>query len=270
MPLNREALRRSLPPPWTQIEVVDRLASTNRAMLERPDTWPPNSVLVAEHQVAGRGRLNRAWVTPARSALTFSVSLRPTPPAATWGWLPLLAGVALRDSVVSATGITAALKWPNDLLLGPDGRKAAGILTQAVGDTVVLGIGLNVSTTADELPGPTATSLELAGAVALDRTALLLTVLTQLGQRYLSWQSADGNAKACELALDYRTRCLTLGQWIIVTGVGRAERHGRAVAIDGEGRLVIEVDGRPEIVAAGDVVHVRSQPDVSAKPGHSG
>jgi BirA family transcriptional regulator, biotin operon repressor / biotin---[acetyl-CoA-carboxylase] ligase len=265
-PLDRDALSRGLPAPWTRIEVVERLESTNRVLLEQPAAHPPGTVLVAEHQVEGRGRLGRTWVTPARSALTFSVSVRPSPPPSTWGWLPLLAGVAVRDAVVSATGLRAGLKWPNDLLVGAELGKAAGILVQAAADVLVLGIGLNVSTTTDELPVPTATSLELAGAAPVERSELLLRVLTELGARYLGWQSAGGNADACGLAAAYRDRCLTIGQQVIVTGIGRPPRAGVAAGIDDDGRLVLDVDdGHREVVAAGDVEHLRSAADPGPK-----
>ena len=86
-------------------------------------------MLVAELQSGGRGRLGRSWVSPAGAGLTFSVLLRPAPPAQTWGWLPLLTGLALARTLGSA----ARLKWPNDVLLGPDGKKVAGILVQSGG-----------------------------------------------------------------------------------------------------------------------------------------
>ena len=81
-------------------------------------------MLVAEHQHAGRGRLDRSWTSPPRAGLTFSIVLRPTVPIRTWGWLPLLAGVALDEAVAAATGVPVALKWPNDLLHGPSGTQA--------------------------------------------------------------------------------------------------------------------------------------------------
>ncbi len=97
-------------PPWTRITILDEVDSTNTAAAGRP----PGTVVVAENQVAGRGRLDRSWVTPRGAGLTFSVVLRPSTPTSSWGWLPLLAGLALTDAIDGA-----ALKWPNDLLLGP-------------------------------------------------------------------------------------------------------------------------------------------------------
>ena len=121
-------------------------------------------MLAAEQQSAGRGRLGRAWVAPPRAALTFSVLLRPAAvPRARLGWLPLLAGVAVAAAIRAQAGVDAQLKWPNDVLVG--GAKLAGILAEAAGDAVVVGIGLNVSTGLDELPppGPRRAGRDLAG-----------------------------------------------------------------------------------------------------------
>ena len=139
-----------------QLEVLDTTASTNAVASARArDGAPHGLVVVAEHQTAGRGRLDRAWETPARSSLTFSVVLRPQVPAPEWPWLPLLAGHAL-VTALREIEVPAGLKWPNDVLIGE--RKVAGILLERVetgdGPAAVLGIGLNVSTTAEELPVP--------------------------------------------------------------------------------------------------------------------
>ena len=120
-------------------------------------------MVVAEHQTAGRGRLDRSWETPPRAALTFSVLLRPSVGPEQWPWLPLLTGYAVGTALRDA-GFDAGVKWPNDVLIGD--LKVAGILVERVdtptGPAAVLGVGLNVSTTAEELPVPTATSLALA------------------------------------------------------------------------------------------------------------
>ena len=179
-PIDQQRL--ALTPPWTAITVEDEVESTNTAILGRP----PGSVLVAENQVSGRGRLDRSWVSPPRAGLLFSVLLEPTAPTSTWGWLPLLAGLALTDAIPGSS-----LKWPNDLLLGPQQRKAAGILAQGTGAAIVVGIGLNVSTTRAELPLESATSLELEGGPT-DRTQLLVDILSAFGRRYLAWDESGG------------------------------------------------------------------------------
>ena len=130
-------------------------SSTNADLLATARERADRQVLVAEQQTSGRGRLDRVWTSPPRAGLLFSMLVRPRAPIAEWGWLPLLTGVALAEAVQDVAGLACALKWPNDLLLGEQRRKAAGILVQSTEDAVVIGIGLNVSTTLDELPVPT-------------------------------------------------------------------------------------------------------------------
>ena len=181
----------------------------------------------------------------------------------TWGWLPLLAGVALAEGIeAGAPGLAIALKWPNDVLLGPpDTRpeaKAAGILVQTgADDAVVIGIGLNVSTTADELPVPTATSIALCGG-STDRAELLAAILGRLDSRYAQWADVDGDADACGLAAEYRARCATLGQQVVVHTPSE-ELRGHAVDVDPAGRLVLDINGQWQAISAGDVEHVRAE-----------
>jgi BirA family biotin operon repressor/biotin-[acetyl-CoA-carboxylase] ligase len=255
-PVDADALRAAVGTRWPRIEVVDETESTNSDLM-RDTAAPDRSVLVAEHQASGRGRLDRRWESPARAGLTFSVVLRPVAPIPTWGWLPLLAGVALHDAVRAETALELALKWPNDLLCGPSEDKAAGILAQTSGEAVVVGIGLNVSTTRDELVVPTATSLELCGARAVDRTALLAAILRQIDARAAQWTDVGGDAEACGLAADYRAACATLGRQVSVTTTSGTAVTGEARGIDSDGRLQVDVGGRVEVIGAGDVEHLR-------------
>ncbi len=253
-PLDRERLA-SLPPgdiPW-QVEVLDEAPSTNAVVSERARAGAPEGlVLVAEHQTAGRGRLDRTWVTPARSALTFSVLLRPATEPARWPWLPLLTGVSVHDAVGHGT----RLKWPNDVLLGD--HKLAGILVELVetpgGPAAVVGIGLNVSTTADELPVPTATSLTVAG-LDVDRTDLLLRILAELARIYVNWNRSRPGDDLLRTA--YLRRCATIGQLVRVDLPSGESLTGTAVDVDHAGRLVVRSGGETTVVGAGDVVHVR-------------
>jgi BirA family biotin operon repressor/biotin-[acetyl-CoA-carboxylase] ligase len=252
-PLDESVLRTTLRPGWSRVSVVAETPSTNADLL-RDDSAPDRSVLVAELQTAGRGRLDRTWTSPRGAGLTFSVLLRPRVPVAFWSWLPLLAGVALCESVEVVTGLPARLKWPNDLMI--DGRKAAGILAQTGAGRVVLGMGLNVSTEAAELPVPDATSLALAGAPDTDRFGLLVAILGRLDARVGQWADAGGDAEASGVAAAYRQRCATVGQRVAVT-IGDETVRAEAVDVDGTGRLVLESDGVRRAVAAGDVRHVR-------------
>jgi BirA family biotin operon repressor/biotin-[acetyl-CoA-carboxylase] ligase len=250
--------------PWPRVEVVTATASTNADVAERARRGEPSGlVLVAEHQTAGRGRLDRGWETPARAALTFSVLLRPDGvPDRRWPWLPVVAGLAVVEGVEAAGGPACGLKWPNDVL--HDGLKTAGILVERIetprGPAAVLGVGLNVSTTRDELPVPTATSLALAGATGLDRTSLLLEVLAALRRRYDGWRRSGGQPGR-DLLEEYRRRCVTLGQSVRVHLPSGVVLEGTAVDLDADGALVVESRGQRASVSAGDVVHVRPGPD---------
>ncbi|MFI1736688.1 biotin--[acetyl-CoA-carboxylase] ligase [Streptomyces sioyaensis] len=277
-PLNGTALRRALVRPgslWTSLDVVPATGSTNTDLAERAARGEAaeGAVLVAEEQSAGRGRLDRAWSAPPRSGLFFSFYLTPRVPVERWGWLPLLAGVATATAVSRAAGIDTALKWPNDLLVtsaeesGGSGtgeaaeRKAGGILAERAGEGVVVGIGLNVSLTAEELPVPTAGSLALAGARTTDRDPLLRAVLRALEHWYGEWQTADGDPAASRLQEAYAAGCATLGRSVRAELPGGGDLTGEAVAIDGDGRLVLATaDGVQQPVGAGDIIHLRPAP----------
>lgn len=222
----------------------------------------PGAVLVAEEQSQGRGRLDRRWSAPPRSGLFFSVLLRPGPdvPVERWSWLPLLAGVAASTGLDRAAGVDTELKWPNDLLVrvGGEERKAGGILAERAGPGVVVGIGINVSLRADELPVPGAGSLALAGAVSTDREPLLRSVLRSLERWYGKWAEAGGDPAASGLMAAYAERCATLGRTVRAELPGGREVVGEAVAVDGDGRLVLATArGLREPVGAGDIVHLR-------------
>jgi BirA family biotin operon repressor/biotin-[acetyl-CoA-carboxylase] ligase len=236
-----------------EFDVVDESPSTNAALLARP-TAPAPAVLVAEFQSAGRGRLDRTWVSPPRAGLTLSVLLRPTAPMSAWGWLPLLAGVA----VAGAVGPSARLKWPNDLLL--DEAKAAGILVQVNGDVVVAGIGVNVSNTQAELPSAAATSIELALRRSVDRTDLLISVLSGFFARYDAWSAAGGDAERSGLRRAYLDVCATVGERVVISSVAAGDAGqlvGTATNVDPFGRLVLTGAFGTRAISAGDVAHVR-------------
>lgn len=263
-PLNVTALRRALLRPgslWTSVDVVAATGSTNTDLAGRAAAGlAEGAVLVAEEQSAGRGRLDRRWSAPPRSGLFFSFHLKPRVPVERWGWLPLLAGVATASAVARTAGVDAALKWPNDLLVtvGDEERKAGGILAERAGDGVVVGIGLNVSLRAGELPVPGAGSLALAGAPVADRDPLLRAVLRSVEDWYGQWTAADGDAAACRLQDAYAAGCATLGRSVRAVLPGDRELRGEAVAVDGDGRLVLATDeGMQRPVDAGDIVHLR-------------
>ncbi|MFD5294155.1 biotin--[acetyl-CoA-carboxylase] ligase [Streptomyces mutabilis] len=266
-PLATTALRRGLVREgglWRRVDVVQRTGSTNTDLVARAAAGEADegSVLVAEEQTAARGRLDRQWSAPPRSGLFFSVLLRPAEvPVQRWGWLPLLTGVAVATGLSRVAGVDTALKWPNDLLVtvGDEERKAGGILAERAGDDgVVIGVGINVSLRADELPVPRAGSLALAGAANTDRDPLLRGVLRSLEDWYGRWREAEGDPEASGLQETYAAGCATLGRMVRAELPGDRSLVGEAVAVDGDGRLVLATAaGVQEPVGAGDIVHLR-------------
>ncbi len=258
-PLREAALRAALVAPgspWTEVRVLDETGSTNADVAAAARAGAAEGLVVtAEVQTVGRGRAGRVWHAPARSGIAVSVLLRPTAPRETWGWLPLLTGLAVVGPLAAMSGLDLGLKWPNDVLVDGE-RKLAGLLAEVVDDAVVVGIGLNVSLHADERPVPTATSLVLEGAEVVDRDPVLRAVLRSLGERYRDFEAAGGDASAAGLLSAYRAACTTLGRRVRVE-LPAGHLEGDAVDVDEAGRLVLRTGDGDTTLAAGDVVHLR-------------
>jgi BirA family biotin operon repressor/biotin-[acetyl-CoA-carboxylase] ligase len=264
-PLREAALRRALLVPdglWSDVRVVAETGSTNSDVAAAARGGAAEGlVLVAERQTSGRGRLGRVWTSPPRAGIALSVLLRPTGvDISRFGWLPLLAGVALTEAIRRIAEVDAVLKWPNDLLVGE--RKCAGILAEVIPPApgavpaqaaVVVGIGLNTTLREHELPRPDATSLALAGAACTDRDPLVRALLRSLATWYGRWRDAGGDPDASGLREAYTFHCATLGRDVLVRLPDGSEVRGRADGVDIDGRIV--VDGRA--FAAADVTHLR-------------
>lgn len=223
--------------------VLESAGSTNAELLGRPDA-ADFTVLVTLDQTAGRGRLGRSWTAARGSALAISVIV-PGPPS---GWTPLLAGLAMVRAV-SGFVEGAELKWPNDVLVR--GRKVSGILAEVAPDgRVVIGAGLNLTMSADELPVPTATSLALEGADVPDLADRALAAY--LGElfallRTSPWAVADAVTAACA----------TVGRVVRAQLPDGSELIGEAVALDEEGRLIVAASGQRRALSAADIHHLR-------------
>lgn len=258
--------------PLAALRVVEESESTNTelaaAVAADPAAWPAPALLVAEHQVAGRGRSGRSWQTPARAALTCSLLVRPQVPRESLSWMPLLAGLATVTALRSTLGLDAQVKWPNDVLVPTDEpaiegwgslRKVAGILTELLPDGgVVVGVGLNVSQTREELPVPSAISLALAGAATTDRSV----ILTALAESFVAvlgrWTAAGGDVEAAGLIEEITAVSATVGSQVRAELTGGDVLTGRATgfAEDG-GLLVVDAAGKSTTVRSGDVYHLR-------------
>jgi BirA family biotin operon repressor/biotin-[acetyl-CoA-carboxylase] ligase len=240
----------------SQIHVFQETTSSSD-VLERlaRQGAPDGTVVFAESQTRGRGRLGRQWISPPGQGLWFSVLLRPPLRPQEVTRLTLVAAVALARAIAAEVPLTPAIKWPNDILLHD--RKLAGILTELTAESdsvrhVTLGIGINVNQTADAFPPELqtlATSLRLALGRPADRPSLAAAVLRALDTVYA--QFLDHRFPA--LAEEWSSRCSTLGRQIsVLTGSRRIV--GRAEAIDEEGALLLRTDhGHLERITGGDV-----------------
>jgi len=235
-------------PGFHDVRGFDSLDSTNRYLLDEARRGAPEGlVAVADYQTAGRGRRERGWIAPPGSSLLVSVLLRPSLAPEQAFLVTMACGVAMAEAVERVAGFSPALKWPNDLVVGD--RKLAGILAEADGGAVVVGIGVNVNW--HEFPSDlseTATACNLEAGRDVDRRALLSAFLTEFEVRYASLDRVRG---------EYQRRLGTLGRRV------RVERPdgdvtGRAVAVDDSGELLVEDDTGDVIeIHVGDVEHLR-------------
>lgn len=238
------------------VEAHASIGSTNDRARELLDAGAPDGiVVVADEQVAGRGRMGRTWTSPAGVNLTLSVGLRPGLAAdAAWTLGPA-AALAARAACLDIAPV--ALKWPNDLV-DRDGRKLGGLLVEVASEAdrvrhAVVGVGINVNWLPDAMPPElraSATSLAALGRKPVDRAALLRALLDALER-----EIGDLEAGSSPLPR-YREACATLGHVVRVeTPAGPIE--GRAVDLDEAGALVVEASSGLVPVASGEVVRVR-------------
>lgn len=240
---------RTSPPTWPAGWTVQHVAvtgSTNEDMLAAAAAGAPDrSVLVADHQTAGRGRLDRRWDAPARVNLLVSILFRTVPTPASE--LTQRVGLAAVDACRSAAGVEAELKWPNDVLVGD--RKLAGILAQrAADDSIVVGVGLNVGWA----PEGAASLRHSASSRRTESAAGVPSPLAVLAALLAAYDSLPD-----DIGLRYRAALATLGRRVEVQVPG-GRIDGRAVDIDHLGRLiVVDAEGLTHRLDVGDVVHVR-------------
>lgn len=257
LPLDAAAIQASVGDGW-RVEVVAETGSTNADLAARAQSGEnvAGVALFTEDQTAGRGRQGRTWTAVPRSQILMSIAVDTADvPSETWGLLSLAAGVAVVEAVAEVAGVQAALKWPNDVLVGTG--KLAGILAEVAAGgaspVIVVGIGLNVSLAAAELPDPVAVSLLSLGVAQPDRQRLAVALLNRLHARIAEWR-VGGNV---ELLAIYRKHSATLGQSVRAELPGGREVVGQATDVDAGGALVIDSADGVVAVSAGDVVHLR-------------
>ena len=253
----------------TRFEALAETPSTNDVLVAGAadaEAWPDFSVVVTDSQTAGRGRLGRTWVSPPGTTLAVSVLVRADASLRidALGWLPLAAGLAMTRAVRAALPgrDDVWLKWPNDVLV--DGHKICGVLSELVVGAepgVVVGAGVNLTMTAEQLPVPTATSLVLAGAEHPDADGLLEAYLREFRGLLDAFRAAGGDAQASGLRAAVTDACGTVGSRVSVELPGGNILAGIARGIDVSGRILVQADGSPDLtpVSAGDITHLRSR-----------
>lgn len=243
-----------------ELHLLHEVVSTNTlAMSMATDGAPEGTVVIAETQTGGRGRLGRKWISP-KGNLYLSAVLRPKIPTHKAPLITLMGAVAVASAIRNTCGLNAVIKWPNDILIS--GRKVSGLLTEMSAEQdrirhIVLGIGVNVNSEMEELPsevrGLTTTLAAEAGA-KINRTTLLQQILRDLESWYQKLLNND-----VDVLEEWKKLTMTVGHRVIVSGAGET-LEGLAQGVDNEGRLVIGLDdGTIRTVAAGDVTIVKNR-----------
>ena len=248
-----------------RFDYVAETGSTNSDLIAAAAELPDLTVFVAGFQSAGRGRATgRQWLAPAGSSLAISVLLRPAKSSAlttnSFGWLPLLAGLAMARAVSALIPADrVSVKWPNDVLVAD--HKISGILSELLPDLsgVVIGAGINLTQSKDDLPVETATSLAIEGAADFSGDRVLAAYLGELRALYERFVEFGGNAEASGLRAEVADRCGSIGRRVRAIMPGDQELTGVGVGLDETGRILIQPDGQRELfaVSAGDIIHLR-------------
>lgn len=254
------------------LHILDQTPSTNTAAMELGQNGAPDgTVVIAETQTSGRGRLGRLWYSPPGKNLYASILLRRTPVIehiGTWlGWAPLLSAVAVVRAIQVVTGLRPTLKWPNDILF--EERKMGGLLCESSGigtpsSFVVVGIGLNVNMWRDAFPDDLcdcATSLASEAGRPFDRIALMATILSEMELRY----DAFFSHRLSDLHHEYELRCSTIGRQVRADLSHGAWIEGYAESLAADGSLRVRITASSEApqrkpmidLRSGDVTHLR-------------
>jgi BirA family biotin operon repressor/biotin-[acetyl-CoA-carboxylase] ligase len=247
-PLDSSAISEKISQYW-RVSVVEVTGSTQDDIAQRISEKKAKSgdVIATEYQSAGRGRLDRKFDAPASSALMFSFYIEPKREKADWSFLTLLTGLS---AVFALTNLDPAsspnLKWPNDIQIGEG--KVGGIIAQASGDGVIIGVGINVGMTQAELPVAHATSLALNDFSILNRNLILASFLNIFEELLERWQDGE------DLRHLYSERSSTIGREVRIEHPDGSYKNGKAVGVTPTGELILEDGSR---VTVGDIVHLR-------------
>ncbi|MFM1757794.1 MAG: hypothetical protein RL193_371 [Actinomycetota bacterium] len=232
--LNVERINSKVAQYWS-VSVTEETQSTQ---LDLKSNFESGTVLVAEYQSAGRGRLDRKFEVPYRKGLTFSFCISTED---NFGWIPLITGLAVARGINKYLGSELVeIKWPNDLLI--NGKKLAGILSEKVNNGAVVGVGINIYQSQSELPIKDAISLSMVGKI--DRNELLAEILNELGAALENLESQKNL---------YRQACKTVGTRVRATLPNGEVIEDQALGISNDGALLLKT----REISVGDIVHLR-------------
>jgi BirA family transcriptional regulator, biotin operon repressor / biotin---[acetyl-CoA-carboxylase] ligase len=274
-PLTRDTIHSTLSTTWLghRIELFDSLPSTNREAVQLAQAEVEHgTVVVADSQTGGRGRLSRTWFSPPSANLYCSIILRTSRPPerlAEWlSWLPLVSALAAAEAIEQVSSIHVSVKWPNDLLISE--RKVAGILCESgtgpgSGPFQIIGIGINANVDHDDWPADlrdSATSIWQERKIVIDRNRLLAQLLLELEQ-CVDELATHGTGR---ISLAYHRRCSTIGHRVQATLANGEVVVGFAEGISQDGALCVRPQviqpgsGVPEVVylRVADIIHVRT------------
>ncbi len=232
--LNTERINSQVSQYWSVI-VVEETTSTQSDLIS---DFSPGRVLIAEYQSAGRGRLDRKFIVPPRKGLTFSFCIDAIEDI---GWIPLLTGLAVADAIdENLNGKLVEIKWPNDLLVNK--KKLSGILSERVEGGVVVGVGINIFQTKEELPIEESISLSMVTEV--DREKLLIDILNKIGETFSNFANAKNH---------YRSKCGTIGKLVKASLPNGEIIEDIAIGVSNEGSLLLN----SREISVADIVHLR-------------
>jgi BirA family biotin operon repressor/biotin-[acetyl-CoA-carboxylase] ligase len=245
--LNANAIAGALDSGYWRVSVIDEIDSTQNYL--RTSNPKSGDLITAEYQSAGRGRLDRSFVATKSTALLFSFYVEPKIKIEELGFLPLLVGFSVAQTINELTQSQDFFcKWPNDILYKD--LKIAGVLAEKFGAGVIVGVGINVSTTADQLPVAHASSIFLVTERILDRNLLLAKILRNLLVELSTWESGRDMTSA------YRKMNATLGKAVRIELPGGESIEAIAQDIDSTGALHLNSG---QIITVGDVIHLDSK-----------
>jgi len=240
-----------------EIKYFKEIESTNIIAREIADSVDEGTLVIAESQTAGRGRLGRKWISP-EGGIWFSIILKPKTQPLYAPQITLLAGVSVTRTIRSF-GLPAKIKWPNDILI--NGKKVCGILTELraeadIIDYLIVGIGIDANVDTESFPDEirdSSTSLMKEMGVKINRVEFVRKLLEEFEALYLEFQK-EGFPPILE---EWRNMSATIGEWVKISTQARTI-YGEAIGVDSEGALILETsEGHLEKIVAGNCEHLR-------------